>query len=140
MVRQSRRALNAEEMMDNVRKGFLLLLLVCTTIILSGCATLFNEKEPAVSFMSDPSSAQVYVNGANMGETPCTIRLKTNKEYTIEFRKDGYQTKTYFLTNEVGALWIVLDVLAGFVPIIVDAATGAWYDFSEENIVVVLEQ
>ena len=126
--------------MSILRKGFLLLVLVCTTFVFSGCATLFNEKEPAVSFMTEPSSAQVYVNGANMGETPCTIRLKTNKEYTIEFRKDGYQTKTYFLTNEIGAVWIVLDVLAGFVPIIVDAATGAWYDFSQENVSVFLEQ
>lgn len=126
--------------MDTIKKACLLFVLVCFAIVLSGCATLFNEKEPAVSFMSDPSAAQVYINGAKMGETPCAIQLKTNKEYTIEFRKDGYETKTYFLTNEIGAVWIVLDVLAGFVPIIVDAATGAWYDFSEENIVVVLEQ
>ena len=126
--------------MDINRKWCLLFVLVCVTFVLSGCATLFNEKEPAVSFMSDPSAAKVYVNGANMGETPCAIKLKTNKEYTIEFRKDGYQTKTYFLTNEVGAVWIVLDILAGFVPIIVDAATGAWYDFSEEYVGVTLEQ
>ena len=126
--------------MDIFKKGCSMFVLVCIAIVLSGCATLFNEKEPAVSFMSDPSEAQVYINGANMGKTPCAIQLKTNKEYTIEFRKDGYETKTYFLTNEIGAVWIVLDVLAGFIPIIVDAATGAWYDFSEENIVVILDQ
>lgn len=104
-----------------------------------GCATLFNDKDPAVSFMSNPSAAKVYVNGSYMGDTPFAIKLKTDKEYTVEFRKEGYKPKTYFLNNKVGVGWIVLDVLAGLIPIVVDAATGAWYEFSEENITVLLE-
>ena len=74
-----------EETMNIFKKGGVLLVLLFITIVLSGCATLFNEKTPAVSFMSTPATAQVYVNGAQMGETPCTIKLKTDKEYTIEF-------------------------------------------------------
>ncbi|MBA7591837.1 hypothetical protein ES708_34005 [subsurface metagenome] len=38
-----------------------------------GCATLFNDKDPAVSFMSNPSAAKVYVNGSYMGDTPFAI-------------------------------------------------------------------
>jgi hypothetical protein len=129
-----------EETMYFCKKGCLLFVLVFVTIVLSGCATLFNEKDPAVSFMSSPSDAQVYVNGAQMGETPCTIKLETDKEYTIEFRKDGYQTKTYFLTNQIGPVWIILDILGGFIPIIVDAATGDWYELSQEYVSVSLEQ
>lgn len=122
------------------KKGGISLVLLFIILVLSGCATLFNEKAPAVSFMSNPPTAQVYVNGAKMGETPCAIKLDTDKEYTIEFRKDGYQTKTYFLTNEIGPVWIILDILGGFIPIIVDAATGDWYEFSQENVSVSLEQ
>jgi glycerol-3-phosphate acyltransferase PlsY len=66
--------------------------------------------------------------------------LKTDREYTIEFRKDGYETRTYFLGNKIGAGWIILDVLCGLIPVVVDVATGAWYEFTEENIIVVLEQ
>ena len=121
------------------KKVYVLLVFAFIVFVLSGCATLFNEKAPAVSFMSEPSAAQVYVNGVEMGETPCTFKLETDKEYTIEFRKDGYQTKTYFLTNEVGAVWIVLDILGGFIPIIVDAATGDWYELSQEYVSVSLE-
>ena len=115
-------------------------LIVVLIALLSGCATLFNDKDPAVSFMSNPSAAKVYVNGNLMGETPVALKLKTDKSYTIEFRKEGYETKTYFLNNKVGVGWIVLDVLAGLIPIVVDAATGAWYEFTEENINVFLEQ
>lgn len=39
-----------------------------------------------------------------------------------------------------GAGWIVLDVLAGLVPIIVDAATGAWYGLDQDNVNAVLEK
>jgi hypothetical protein len=31
--------------------------------------------------------------------------------------------------GKVGVKWIVLDILGGFVPVIVDAATGNWYEF-----------
>lgn len=109
-------------------------------VLLLGCATLFNDKEPAVSLMSEPPAAQIYVNGAYMGDTPAAIELKTDKDYTIEFRKEGYKTKSYFLNNKVGAGWIILDVLGGFWPIVIDAISGAWYEFSEENVIVVLEQ
>ena len=108
-------------------------------VLLFGCATLFNDKNPAVSFMSQPEAAKIYVNGSYMGETPTAVKLKTDKDYTIEFRKEGYPTKTYFLNNKVGAGWIVLDILGGLIPIIVDAATGAWYEFTEENVIVILE-
>jgi hypothetical protein len=125
-----------EDTLNILKKGCFLFVLVCVAIVLSSCATLFNEKTPAVSFMSSPSAAQVYVNGAQMGETPCTIKLETNKEYTIEFRKEGYPTKTYFLTNEIGPVWIILDILGGLIPIIVDAATGDWHELSQEYVSV----
>ena len=118
--------------MDNLKKGLLFGLAVIIMILLWGCATLFNDKDPPVSFQSNPSAAKVYVNGNYMGDTPFAINLKTDKSYTIEFRKEGYKPKTYFLNNNVGVGWIVLDVLAGLIPIVVDAATGAWYEFSEE--------
>jgi hypothetical protein len=126
--------------MNTVKKGWVILLVALVAIALSGCATLFNDSDPAVSFMSSPSAAQIYVNGTYVGDTPFAIELSTDKEYTVEFRKDGYKTRTYFLTNEVGVVWIVLDILGGFIPIIVDAVTGEWYELSEENVSVVLEQ
>jgi hypothetical protein len=129
-----------EEKMESFKKVCVLFVFLFIAFVFSGCATLFNEKAPPVSFMSEPSAAHVYVNGAQMGETPCTIKLETDNEYTIEFRKDGYQTKTYFLTNEIGPVWIILDILGGFVPIIVDAATGDWYELSQEIVIVSLEQ
>ncbi len=68
------------------------------------------------------------------------VQLQNDKEYKIEFRKEGFQTKTYNLGKRVGAGWIILDILGGLVPIIVDVATGGWYELDNTNVKVVLEK
>jgi len=114
--------------------------LLSIAVFLAGCATLFANKTPEVRIASDPDGAKVYVNGDFMGNTPVKLQLASNKTYTIEFRKDGYQTKTYHLNNHVGGGWIVLDILGGFWPIVIDLATGSWYEFDSNDVKTVLER
>ena len=116
--------------------------MLCIAVIwtLLGCGTLFGNKHPEVGMGSDPDGAQVYVNGNLVGTTPVKIQLQNDKEYKIEFRKDGFQTKSYNLGKHVGVAWIILDILSGLVPIIVDVATGGWYELDSDNVKVVLEK
>jgi hypothetical protein len=107
---------------------------------LSSCATLFKGTNEEVRFGSEPQKAEVWVNGAKMGETPISLKLESKKTYQIEFRMEGYKTATRTITNHVGAGWIILDVLAGLLPVIVDAATGAWYSLDQKNVDAVLEK
>lgn len=94
----------------------------------TGCATMFGQKVQPVSVQSSPSDAEVFIDGAPRGHTPLMLELKPNKSYTVVIRKPGYTDQTHVLTNSVGAQWLILDVLGGFVPILVDASTGAWYE------------
>jgi hypothetical protein len=107
---------------------------------LCGCATIFHGSTDKINFSSDPSGAQVYVNGQLMGTAPLEMKLESKHTYNIEFRKEGYQNKTVVVTNSVGAGWIVLDVLFGLIPIIVDAATGNWYSLDQEHVNAALEK
>lgn len=109
---------------------------VCVVSFLSmtGCATLFKGTTENVSMDASPVQADVYVNGQLMGKTPLQLKLATKKEYVVEFRAEGYQPRTYHINNRVGAGWIILDVLGGLIPVIIDAATGAWYKFDQDNI------
>jgi len=107
---------------------------------LMGCATLFKGTNEEISINSDPQRAQVFINGDLYGETPISVELESKKTYMIEFKKEGYETKTYQLNNHVGAGWIVLDVLGGLIPVIVDAATGAWYHLDQKNVNMLLEK
>jgi len=83
----------------------------------------------------------VYVNGVFRGTTPIKIKLESKGNYTIEFKKEGYGTSTYTITNHVGAGWIILDVLlTGLIGVVVDAATGAWYELDTKYVNAVLEK
>ena len=112
--------------------------LIC--IYLSSCATLFKGTKQEVSFRSDPQRVEVYVNGIRMGETPLTLKLVTKKTYAIEFKIEGYKPKSVQINNKIGAGWIILDILAGLVPVVIDAATGAWYSLDQKNVDAVLEK
>jgi hypothetical protein len=106
----------------------------------ASCATLFKGTTQEVHFNSSPQKARVIVNGVDMGETPVALKLESKKTYTIEFRAEGFKSKSHTISNHVGAGWIILDVLAGLVGVIIDAATGAWYSLDQTNIDAVLEK
>jgi hypothetical protein len=106
----------------------------------SGCATIFKGTNEEVRFSSEPQKAEVWINGTRMGETPLTLKLESKKTYVIEFRKEGYKPVTRTITNHVGAGWVILDVIGALLPVIVDAATGAWYSLDQKNVDAVLEK
>ena len=112
---------------------------ILSLLFFAGCATLFKGTSQKVGYSSDPSGAKVYVNGQLVGTTPFELEMKANRTYTIEFRKEGYENKTVVLNNSIGAGWIILDVLGGFIPVIIDAATGAWYSLDQDHVNAALE-
>lgn len=119
-----------------------MLAIFAITLVFSAtsCATLFGKKTHNLAVSSEPRNADVYVNGFKMGQTPVELKLKADKSYTIEFRKEGYESVTKVVNTKVGAGWIVLDVLGGGIPIIVDAVTGSWSKLDQETVNAVLEE
>jgi len=67
-----------------------IVLLIIAAFTLQSCATLFAPKKNTLSVTSDPSGADVIVNGYKMGKTPVELSLAANQTYTIEYRKDGF--------------------------------------------------
>lgn len=109
-------------------------------IYLTGCATLFKGNSNNVDFNSEPQEADVYVNGNLIGKTPVKLKLESKQTYIIEFKKEGYKTKTYNINNHVGVGWIILDVITGLIPVIIDGVTGAWYELDQKNVNAILEK
>ena len=123
-----------------MKKTVSVLVTISFILSLSSCATIFKGTSEEVSFNSEPQKAEVWVNGTKRGETPLALKLESKRTYTIEFRKEGFESKSHTITNHVGAGWIILDVFAGLVGVIVDAATGAWYSFDQKNVNAILEK
>lgn len=115
-------------------------ILIIVSVMFMGCATLFAPGKYPLAVSSDPHGADVYVNGFKMGTTPVELNLKADKSYTIEYRKEGYDTVVRVVNTKVGAGWIVLDVLGGLIPVVIDAATGAWNKLDQDAINAVLTE
>jgi uncharacterized protein YceK len=109
-------------------------LAILALLILNGCATILGNNTNQVSFSSEPAGATVMIEGQNMGVTPTRFYLDTRHTYMVQFTKDGYQTATTMITHSVGAGWVVLDILFGFWPLVVDAATGNWHSLDQEHL------
>ena len=110
------------------------------TFTLSGCATLLAPSTHPLAIGSNPPAAEVYVNGVKRGTTPVELEFKADQSYTIEFKKEGYETVTHVVHSEVNVGWVVLDVVCGLVPVIVDAATGKWNKLDRSFIKADLEE
>lgn len=108
-------------------------------LALAGCATLFNKDTRLnkdtrpIALVSTPAGAEVWMNGQRRGVTPITLELDNHNSHTVTFRKEGHREIVCQLTASVGTGWVILDVLGGLVPIIVDAATGAWKSLDQES-------
>ena len=101
-------------------------------VSLSACAALFNEKTSPVQMYSNPAGAGVWIDGNRMGTTPISLDLSIKSEHSITFRMEGRDEITCLVNRKVGVAWVVFDVLGGLVPIIIDAATGSWYELDKE--------
>jgi hypothetical protein len=114
----------------------ILIVIFCLVVILTlwGCATIFKGGSQVISVNTSPDTAKIYMNGVYMGVTPLQLLLKSNQTYIFEFRKDGYESKTVILNNQVGAGWVILDILVSFWPLLIDAITGDWYYLQWDNV------
>ncbi len=123
-----------------MKKTVSLIVLVTFVFMLSNCATIFKGEYRDVRINSEPDDTQVYVNGEFQGRTPLKLELRPNESYTIEFRRKGYKTEVRQIKNKIGVGWIVLDVIFGVVPVLIDALTGAWYEFDQRYVNAILER
>lgn len=123
-----------------MKKTVSIWVLVIFVFMLSNCATVFKGEYRDVKIDSEPHNAQVFVNGEFQGRTPLKLELRPDQSYTIEFKREGYKTEVRRIKNRIGVGWIVLDVICGVVPVLVDALTGAWYDFDQRYVNALLER
>ncbi|MFP4527213.1 MAG: PEGA domain-containing protein [Candidatus Kapaibacterium sp.] len=115
-------------------------ILICCALMLNACGLIFSGTHDEVQMHSSPEQADIYIDGQYRGSTPMKLKLRSDQDYLVEFRKEGYETRTVNLTCSVGAGYVILDILLGVVPIIIDAATGGWYTLDQYNVGVTLPE
>lgn len=67
-----------------------------------GFSQSFGEK--MVTILTEPSGAEVYLNGKSIGISPCTTRLKNGlitPKQMVKVVKDGYKTELFELNQKI---------------------------------------
>jgi hypothetical protein len=109
---------------------------IATCLLLNGCATMFGTANRTVNVSSDPSGAQVSLNGQPIGVTPTQVQLASVQGNYIQIQKPGYQAvNTPIATSFQGVGWLNILFWPGF---IVDAATGDMMKITNPTITVSL--
>ena len=80
-----------------------------------------------VAISSDPSEAQIEINGTDRGETPTTLSLDSDRAHTVEINLEGYESETVQLRKTTSG-WLAGNILFGGIPgLVIDAATGGMH-------------
>lgn len=108
------------------------------------CATVLMGSKQSINVNSNPSGAQVFVDGVNTGKTtPATIVVKRKTgTHMLKFERSGFEEKSHALTSRFN--WLVaVDFFMWVIPGVVDLSVGAqniydgtvFVEMSPENIV-----
>jgi hypothetical protein len=108
-------------------------------VLTSGCATIVKGTTQKVPIASDPSNADVIVDGNLMGQTPTTVVLKRKHDHLLVVQKAGFAPKSVAVVKDVGgAVWG--NILAGgLIGWGVDAADGSQYNLIPSTVSVKLD-
>lgn len=109
-------------------------ILLTSVIVLSSCATIISGSRQNVEINSEPSSAKVYINEIEIGNTPVQKNLKRNQEYNLALKLDGYETYQTKLERKFNAWYIGNIAFGGLIGIIIDPITGAIHKLRPEEI------
>lgn len=123
----------------SVRAVIVSLALVVLSVSLSACGLVFGGSRQVVRINSTPTNATIRTAPATADAvTPSFLRLQRNRSYAVTIAAPGYASATIELERKMRVGIVVLDIVCGLVPVIVDAATGAWYKLEPNETTVTL--
>jgi hypothetical protein len=109
-------------------------ILFLSVILSTSCATVISGARQNVEITSVPSSAKVYINEIEIGNTPVQKNLKRNQNYQLILKLDGYKTYETKLVKKFNAWYIGNVAIGGLIGLIIDPITGAIHKLKPEEI------
>jgi len=94
--------------------------------------TLTKGTSQLVTINSNVEDAGVYLNGAQIGETPFAQEIKKGKDALV-IKKEGYKSHTLSLSKSLEPIFWGNIITGGTLGSITDFATGAAYSYSPSS-------
>jgi len=102
---------------------------VCAAFLFSSCATMFTGTKETITFNSDPSNADVYINGVYRDKTPCSVEIPKKGNNIATIKLEGSQEETFHLGKKINPVTFVNLLGPIIIGFIVDIATGATHTY-----------
>ena len=127
-------------MINNVYSRFMILTILASMTLTTGCATILSSSNKTLQINSEPSGARVIINGNQIGLTPLQYTVpnaKMNRPGFISIQKDGYETAG----QEINSYFQLIAVLntANIICWAVDFFTGNLFSLERNNLTVTLQ-
>ena len=119
-------------------KKILLALGLTSTLFLTSCATIFTGTRDTLRFDSNPQGAMVYINGIEVGRTPCVTKVKRGfSNDMVEMKMQGYETRVFMTDKSFNAVSIInLGFVLGW---IIDLASGSIMKHDRKSFTIELD-
>lgn len=103
-------------------------------LLTQACGTIMQGTTQQVGISSNPSDANVTINGQTYGKTPMIIDLKRKDSHMVKIELDGYQPYETTLTRSTSG-WVWGNILfGGLIGLVVDSSAGGMYKLTPEQI------
>ena len=117
-----------------VFKSHFVFVMVLLALMLSSCATIFNNKQITVSASSKVTSeVTILENGSVVyqGSLPATINVNGSNNYTVQYKDKDGNSRTVQLQKKISG-WFIADVLlvGGW---IIDLITGDVMEYTKST-------
>ena len=116
-----------------MNKGIQYWLLITLLCAFTSCGALFKGSTQSVGIKSFQQGSTIEVDGQTY-VSPALIELPRNQNYVVTISKEGYETQQLRINKKISGGIVILDILGGILPLIVDAVTGTWYNLSPKEI------
>ena len=114
------------------------LALVALASFSGGCASIVKGTTQAIPVSSNPSGADVTLDGNKVGQTPVSVEVKRKSDHLMTISKPGYESENIAITRNLGGAVFGNIIAGGLVGWGVDAVSGAQYNLTPATISVTL--
>lgn len=78
--------------------------MVLCCISLTGCGTMIRGNTQRVAITSEPSEAEIFIDGKSYGHTPQIVTLKRRKAHEVVVAKEGFQHQHVHLEPRISPM------------------------------------
>ena len=125
-------------MIGRIRDCLFALATLACVFSFSGCGALFKGSTQTIGVRSAQYGITIEVAGQTY-ESPTSIELQRDRDYVVSISKEGYETQQIRIHKKVSGGIVILDILGGLIPLLVDGLMGTWYNLSPDEITVNLK-